>query len=263
MAKQRAFGIDFKRKFPHLRNAPIVEAVIEFKARAGTPWDEENVTRALDGAMQEYSKPEGLYGGSLRLSVRHDPAGVSGVSRSAIDQESGWIGLRFKSADGLQIAHFTRDGFLFTRLKPYLDWSQLSTEAIRLWEVHARIAGITRIQRIGVRFINRIEVPAGPLNLDRYFRGFSVAPADLPLSEFLHRDVLSVPRHPYRIIMIRTAQPLAGRDGAALIVDIDAFDESPVQPQSDVLARKLADLRWLKNYAFAEAVTPGVIKQCR
>src|SRR6266481_3127527 len=48
------FKIDLTETFPHLNNAPIVEAVIEVRTRAEAPWEESTVTQRFKAQLPEY-----------------------------------------------------------------------------------------------------------------------------------------------------------------------------------------------------------------
>ena len=52
------------------------------------------------------------------------------------------------------VAQFTRNGFVFSRLKPYEGWETFEAEAKRLWCIYRELAEPSEVQRLGVRFIN-------------------------------------------------------------------------------------------------------------
>jgi uncharacterized protein (TIGR04255 family) len=213
--------INPEETFECLPKAPIVEAVIDLRARAETDWKEEFITDVLKTKLPDYPKKHSLSGFQQEFTL------TPGAAPNTKTIETGWEGLRLQTGDNLNIAQFKRGGFSLSRLQPYERWEQLVEEAIRLWNIFAEIARPTEIQRLGLRYINRIEVPSSGFLLEDYM---DPAPQGakgilLPFQHFFHQDVLGVPGHPYAIQLIRTTQVDPGPNPAflGLILDIDVF----------------------------------------
>ncbi|RMF85057.1 MAG: TIGR04255 family protein [Planctomycetota bacterium] len=82
----------------------------------------------------------------------------------------------------------------------------------------------------------------------------------LPFEEFLHRSLLAVPGHPYRVNIIQTSQPPApDTDALSLILDIDVFTTKTIELNDAAVDRHLAQMRCLKNKAFFSLLTPQTI----
>ena len=81
----------------------------------------------------------------------------------------------------------------------------------------------------------------------------------------MHKDTLGVPGHPYAINVIRTIQQLNSNmsGGVALILDIDVFTTQAFDLDNAVLARRLLEMRWLKNKAFFGSITKKALKMFR
>ena len=249
--------IDVAEPFPHLRNAPIVEAVIDFRARFEMPWHQEEMEALLRAALPDYPQVSGQRGFQAKIEASlTDPP-------TATTQDLGWRGLAFRSADNLQIAQFQRDGFAFSRLAPYQDWTVFSAEALRLWRVYSEISTPVTIGRLGLRFINRIEAPASGRIEDYLTIGPRCPPGiELPFMGFFHIDTFSVPGHPYLVNLRRTIENSAdaGAPKTAFIVDVDVFATEGLDEQS-VIPQMLQEMRWLKNKIFFGSVTPEVIER--
>lgn len=242
--------IDTAEQFPHLPGAPIVEAVIEIRTRAEAPWEEGTISEKLKAQVGEYPQVQSERAGQLQLKFTGKPEAEQSF------QDLGWRGLQFKSADDRQIAAFTYDRFLFSRLPPYQNWEVFQREAMRLWRLHEEVARPTEAQRIGVRFVNRIVLPPEELQFEDYICRPPQPPKglDLPYHGFLHQETLAVPGHPYAVNVTRTIQALPDQP-VAIILDIDAFTVGSLPLQVETLARRLLDMRWLKNKVFFGSVT--------
>jgi len=247
--------IRLDEEFTHFPKAPIVEAVIDIKAPATTVFEEASVRRRLDEKLRDYSFLDS------RREFRHELEleAEGGRTPSQKLHDLGWKGVRFRSTDEKHIAQFNRDGFVFSRLDPYKNWEQLSTEGIKIWTVFKEVAQPTEILRLGLRFINRILLPVGELRFEDYIERAPVSPIgmDLPFHGFMHHDTLAVPGHPYAITVIRTIQlpPNSGGPGVALILDIDVFTTQGVRLDEGILIQCLNEMRWLKNKVFFGSVT--------
>jgi uncharacterized protein (TIGR04255 family) len=173
-------------------------------------------------------------------------------------QDMGWSGVRFQSEDQKYIAQFNRDGFALSRLEPYQSWDMFQAEAMRLWDGYAESVKPTQIHRVGLRYVNLIQLSAGELNFGEYL---DLAPStpkilDLPVSGFFHLNVVVVPNYPYTVNVIKTVQPppTAGA-GNGLILDIDVATTRPFDYDDTKLKNHLAEMRWIKNKVFEGAIT--------
>lgn len=252
--------IDLSEVFPALSHAPIVEAVLDLRAKPSMQWDQEGFKEQLKKALPDYPKVEAqrAFKGELKAAAGKLP------EHQVIDL--GWTGLRFRSQDTLQVAQFRKEGFAFSRLKPYQNWELFTTEALRLWGVFVEVMRPVAIQRIGVRCINRMTFPADGFKLDNYLVGSTQPLATLGLVRggFLYRDTLVVPDTSYKVNVIRTVQPLEGTPpNVPVILDIDVFTTTPTELDETVLRQRLAEMRWLKNKIFSASITPetkGIIQ---
>jgi uncharacterized protein (TIGR04255 family) len=242
-------AIKTSESFEHLPQAPIAEAVIEIKARATSDWKEPLVRTSLEQNLAEYPIRES------QNEVRFEMKVLPGKPPAQEFQDLGWKGFRVQTADKRQVAQFTRDGFVFSRLPPYENWQQLSNEALRLWGIFKEMARPIKIGQIGLRYINRIPLPTNGRNLEDYVRPAPQPPQDsgLVLRSFMHLDELEVPGHPYAVRLVKTIQhvPEQGRSRCYLILDIDVLAQAGLdEPQ-----KRLEEMRWLKNSVFFSSIT--------
>lgn len=244
--------IDTCETFPHFPKAPIVEAIIDIRARATTKLDESGLRAFLD---------ERLAGYALLDSQREVQAEMAFGQNQPLSQavkDLGWKGVRYRSSDQKHVVQFNRDGFVFSRFHPYQNWEQLESESLRLWAFFREFAQPVAFQRIGLRFINRFQLAAGDVSFNQYIHPVPQPPQglDVPFHAFLHQDTLAVPGHPYAINVTRTIQPsAAGKgEGVALILDIDVFTLQEFELDETGLSRRLHEMRWLKNKVFFGSV---------
>lgn len=160
-------------------------------------------------------------------------------------------GCVFSSEDDRQIVQFRLDGFTFSRLSPYQGWDQFVTEARRLWEIYIDGAEPLSVQRLALRYINRLELLHGA-DLDDYFTVGPRIPDGLldQLAGYTGRlQVWDKDRSAYAILTLATE-----RD-EAVTLDIDTFSVTDVAPDSTKVWSIVDDLRAYKNEIFFGSIT--------
>lgn len=246
--------IDLKEEFDHLPNAPIVEGVIHWRAAAEKKWEPGELEDVLKSRLPEYPDPKQ----QRELSL----GGRIGERGSTVHQRRKWHGLRFESKDKRHIVQFQRDGLIFSRLKPYPEWSTFEEEALKFWEIHKELFEPSQLDRLGVRFINLIE-SVTIAEAHNYLVSPPKCPdsLSLPFFEFLQQYTFDVPGYPYKAQIVQTVQPKSAASSGhpGLILDIDVFTTDPQPIPCDNLKNQLAELRWLKNKLFFGSLRPGII----
>jgi uncharacterized protein (TIGR04255 family) len=262
MSPASKLKIDLTENFPLLARAPIVEAVLDIRARAEAPWEESAVSERLRKELPDYPVVQS------KREIRHEVKIDKGQPAKQSIKDMGWKGLQLQSGDKRHIAQFHRDGFVFSRLQPYQSWNQFRNEALRLWRIHQAVAQPADIHRLGLRFINRILLPKGSC-IENYLQIIPKPPIglELPFAGFFHHETLNVPGYPYSINMVRTMQPPQGSPpevGAGLILDIDVFTITPpLEAQNAMMEQRIEEMRWLKNRAFFGSITTKALEEMR
>jgi len=259
VSDRHSFSIDVGEEFENLLNAPIVEAVIHWQARSETIQNHEQFYGLLKERLEDYpnSHPEN----EIKFEAEIGPDGVA----TKMDNPR-WSGFKFTSADGLHIAQFMRDGFAFSRLKPYVDWLAFEAEALRLWKIYLELAKPPEIQRLGVRFINLIS----PVQPEQFRDLLTIPPKSpkgmsMPIEGLMHKTTYGIPGHPYKLNVIQAMQPPipAESEGFGLILDIDVFTTCAVEPKEESIKQHLNEIRWIKDKAFFTFLTEDAITKYR
>ena len=182
---------------------------------------------------------------------------------AALHQHHNWLGFRFEDADRLHVAQFTRNGFVFSRLKPYEDWEKFQAEARRLWCIYRELAEPSEVQRLGVRFINFISVEPKDVATLLTLPPRSPGAVTLPISAFLHQTMFNIPDHPYELNVVQTLQPPAPpeRESFGLILDLDVGTTRVIQ--FDEMDNGLLHMQWIKNKAFFSLLTETALERFR
>jgi uncharacterized protein (TIGR04255 family) len=171
------------------------------------------------------------------------------------------LGYRFESRAAEQpdrVVLARMNGFTFSRLWGYDDWHTFSTEAKELWERYVSLAKPSRVTRVALRYINRIQIPWPFKDFEEYFLTVPrVAPAiDKGLSGYLMQ--LQLPQSDsITAVVTQVAEPITPETSTASIVfDIDVFQTQEHDPLSGSVWELCERLRNIKNSIFFESITP-------
>lgn len=238
------------KSYPLLRKAPIVEAVIDFRARASVPWEEALIHPLLTKQLADYPNLQSLQ--DVTVNVQFGPETAQPAKHAT------WHGIIARNSDNTQVVQFHRDGFTFSRLAPYKRWEEFAAEALRLWSIHCDIAQPQEIQRLGVRYINRILLPIvdDRLRLADYLKGLPQPKGKSPWQTggFFYRDVFKTDDRTLNATVIRTNQPPESQT-LPLVLDIDVASTAPMHVGKTLVDRHLTAARTLKNKVFFHYLT--------
>ncbi len=252
------FTIDLNERFPRLDHPPIVEAVIHWRARSQKELVRDELQKYLIETLPEYPVVRPQHEIQFDMQLRSE--------ETSQEQRANFHGFRLESADGRDIAQFTRNGFVFSRLSPYEDWMHFAEEAKKLWRIHQKFSNPSEVNRLGVRFINRLT-QINKDNLGEILKSPPQYPNKLvfPISEYLNRTQYDVPCYPYKINITQMIQPPMPSEAGAfsLILDLDVFTTTPNESDDAILDKRLQEMRWLKNKAFFSLLTEQTIERLK
>ena len=255
------FAINLDESFETLPIAPIVEAVIYIQISFDEPIIENSLMNAMSGKFGT-----GYHFAGSQREIQFQATVTPPQPPNQTFRDLGWKGLRFHSSDKKYIVQFNRDGFALSRLEPYENWEKFSDEALRLWNGYAEFTKPTQITRLGLRYINRIQLPPNESRFQEYVNVGSSTPESLSfiVSGFMHQDAVIVPNYSYAINIIKTLQQPANLSlGLNLILDIDTFSTVSLTVHRSQIKNHLAEIRWLKNKVFFDTVTEKSLERFR
>jgi len=202
------------------RNPPIIEALCEFKLEPSVPWD-----MAIPGMVYERIRdkfPKRRQGKALEVSMT---AGPGGVEHQVFTTER----MQFLREDEKALIQVGPNLLAVNHLKPYPNWQEFLPLIHQGFDAYHEAANPKGIQRIGLRYINRIEIPGGRIELENYFEfrpyigeklpqdyGPFIVGIQIPFEE--SRDVLRL-----ELASATTEMP----DTVAVMLDLDYFLAQP------------------------------------
>lgn len=140
-----------------LKNPPSVEGVFEFMAPNSGKWDVEEFRALLEQIVDRNIYPEFDIKFKKQFEFETSDSQEPEVASSTVY----WNHIDYRSSDGAQVLRFGGDRMSFHRLKPYLGFEKHLSEVKEVWQKYHAIVKPRSVPQIGLRFINRIELPEG------------------------------------------------------------------------------------------------------
>lgn len=239
----------------HLSNAPIVEALIDFRVKLPSTFEITKFLPLKEKLSADYPK----FQGKRRVQFR---TGVKGAQFQQTVQDEGLAGYWITSADEKNVAQFRIDGFTFSRLQPYTKWESVLAEAKRLWELYDNVASPEFITRIAVRYINQMNIPFPINDFDSYLTSPPRVPKTLPqsISDFLTRIVICDKEHDIFANVTQALQKSDKLNYVTVILDIDVYKKKEVGFDENEIWPTFQILRDLKNRIFFDSIKEKAVR---
>lgn len=231
-------------------NAPITEAIIDLRV---TPRAEFVVSDLADielgrEALYPTVVPMFHAEGTITLTPDTSPAFSA--------QQTPW-GYKFTSVNGKSIWQSRTDGFTFSQLAPYASWLPFRNEARRLWTQFRNGTQPQTINRLALRYINRIDVPSPSIDLKEYFRTSPEISPDLPQELTGYFMQLTLPQSDLggEVLINQTIIPPPRPDMVSVVLDIDLFSDQNVPQSEEAIWDFFERLHVRKNEVFEACIT--------
>lgn len=229
------------------QNAPIVEAVFDVNV--------SNTIIVNPSTFDQYAKTElkeyPISNKRQNINVRIDDS----RGRGQIGKTTNLLGYIFSNIQGNRKVQFRLDGFSFNMLRPYSNWDDFSTSAFSNLQKYLDLAKPHAITRIGLRYINRIDLPFENQEFENFIKYLPPVPAGLPKKfekYFLQMQVPAEDGKSKAVISQTFEQDRNGR--VPFIIDIDVFQDERLKVDTP-LTERFNSLRILKNRIFEDLVT--------
>jgi len=252
MSDPQTLIIDVNETFPQLRRSPLIEAVIHWQAHATKELEPETLKAELTQRLPDYPAIQTQYEHGIHVETPLQPDGSSAAS--AVEHRTQWIGFRLENESKNRVIQFTQTGIAISSVGNYESWETFHQEALNLWSLFNELTEPRIINRLGVRYINKIlieekETPS------TYLKTVQQSNFNLPLQRdtFFYQDTYKIPNQPYSINWACTQQSEANQQ--FLIVDIDVFTSPLPDIEKSSLIKHLNKIRWLKNKIFFNSIT--------
>ncbi len=218
------------------RQAPIIEALCEFQFDPTSPWD-----LTIPGLVYESVRDE--FPQRRQTSVLS--VGVAQVAENRPPQAQFLAAdrMQFLREDSTALVQVGPHYLSVNHFKPYSSWDRLLPMILKAFGAYRQEAEPRGIQRIGVRYINRIEIAGSKIDIEDYLSFYPFVGPNLPQNYSGFTVAMQVPQEELRDSMnVQAASVPSGVvDRLALILDIDYFLVQPGAVSLDTVSGWLAE----------------------
>ncbi|MCZ6675518.1 MAG: TIGR04255 family protein [Verrucomicrobia bacterium] len=244
--------------YPHLKHAPIVEAVLDIRVSFRKGLEIETLKGGFEILKEDYPeiKEERM------IEVRHhfsakDPDNLSDPLRKQT-----FRGFRFISNEKNQLVQFRRDGFTYNRLSPYPSWEDVRNESKRLWDVYCQVAKGFDVSRLALRYINKIEFNPLEEELTDIFTSEVCIPQklDLEVGSFLNQTLVKQPKSDiFANYTFSRDRKNVNQQPVEILLDIDVYRNGPYDNLPEALFETFEELRNFKNDLFFSSIKTSAL----
>lgn len=216
----------------HYENPPIVEALVEVFFR-GSQKDVSIPERFHQRIQDRFPQQQRLDQLGLEVNVAQGQAGAR------LSHEG--MRFRFLSEDQSRMVQLADDLLVVNLLRPgpqvpypsFEEWRPIVLEMLGLYQEFAQPEAI---DRLGVRYINRVVIPELRFRMENYFRIYPFVPDDLADEHgpFLMRVEIP-PQHPgHQLLVTFGSAPPEEEESTAHLLDF--YDIVPMDPANGLKA---------------------------
>lgn len=140
------------------KKPPITEAVIGISLKESL--NSGDLALLQKKLSKNYPSSQSIENVNVKLELQGKP-GHRKKANANLDQENGY---RLSSVDCSELAIVLPKSITISQLAPYPGWKSFFGRFVRDWNIIKKSIGYHEISRIGVRYINRIDIPSnGPI----------------------------------------------------------------------------------------------------
>lgn len=230
---------------PTYRRPPIAEAVIDLRTEGSV--DIDLLKKIENEFLTDYpfSQP------NQHMNIE--------LTENAATFNQSFQGYTMRSPDIADALVVSQGGISTTRMPPYEGWESLLERAKGNWTRWRRLVGKRKVTRIGVRFVNRLDIPTvegEAFDLDEFLNvGVRIPPLGLSISSFaIHIEATSQTLEPKFLLNLGSvASPLVKT--ASFLVDIDTYLDKALPENDDGIWGLVNSVREAKNNLFESFIT--------
>lgn len=226
-------------------NPPIKEAVFDIQVTGLeniTEEDIENLHTLFEASYPQKKKTLNVFG-DFEIKQNNE------ITNNTKTQFRGVI---FSNEKNNRQVQFRVDGFTLNFLSPYSDWDKFYNEALLLWEIYFNGLRPKKINRIGLRYINKINIPLPLVSFQEYILNMPPIPKSLPqlYNSFFMQIQVPCDKKEYNVVITETIETLT-KELVPFILDIDIFKEI----NNNLEFTDFNYMRSMKNLIFEDFIT--------
>jgi len=231
------------------RNPPVVEALCEFQFIPTRTWD-----MTIPGLIYEKVKskfPHRQQQIGIGLQFRPTERGVEQKVEHAAPR------VQLYAKDKTSLIQIGPDRLAVNQLSPYPTWARFKPKIFYSLQAYQKVAVPKGFKRIGLRYINKIKIPAKTIDMSDYFKIYPAIPDNLPQT---HSTFISRVEIPYmderdRMLLTLASEATEVKDTLLLVLDIDYIMLKPEAVPINAFASWIEQAHSAIETAFESSIT--------
>jgi len=204
-----------KRQYAH---PPIVEAICEFRFEPDSQWDLTIPGLVYERMREQFPERRVKHGVQLEVEAEAGEEGIAQRIKGAMPV------MQFMTRDRRALVQIGQDILAINHLRPYPTWElyrSMITDTVRSYR---QVVDAPRLRRLGLRYINRIDVVASEVLIEDYIRAYPMVP--IPegagaLSGWVQRVEIPYEDDNGSLVVKSGAVGSDGHTGSSFILDLD------------------------------------------
>lgn len=197
------------------KNAPILESLCEFRFTSDSKWD-----YTIPGLMYDRVKsqfPERRQENLLAVEFESEEKGLKQRVKAP------GIKMQFRRVDGSALLQVAPHLLAVNQLRPYHTWPQFKNMILEAYATYLEIAHPAGIERIGLRYINQIDLPEKRPEINRVLKVLPSFPVGYPekYGNLLMRAEFPFDAERELLILVLASTSQSGASDLHFILDID------------------------------------------
>lgn len=237
------------------KNPPITEAVIGINFTS--PLSEKELAAFNQKLGRIYPDQQVIPNVSFTFDINENNFTSPNTQTTTEDS------YRLSRDNSTQITILTRAAFLLSQLAPYQGWDSISNRFAEAWAIKTRAIGFKEIARVGMRYINRIDIPLKDdviVNED-YLNIYPYLPKSLGnMNAYAIQASLPLDKIACNLTINSAvvSSPIIGH--LSFVIDIDISTVGNTPQSDDDIFKLLNEIRLEKNRVFEECITDNARK---
>ena len=237
---------------PHYSRAPITEAIIDLRVSPAKGADSSVFDSLTSSLKESFPHQSPIFQGQLQVAI-------SPKTPPSVDSKHTRLGTRLADGANSRILQVTTLGFTYSHLPPYTNWETFRTEALSLWKRYLAALQPEQVNRIAVRYINRLDLPGPKIEESDYLTLYPHLPAGVSqdmIGMFMQVRIPQSDINDNAIAVLNTSLLNSDMENViSLLLDIDVFIAGMWVSTDQAIVDLLEQIRDRKNILFNACLT--------
>jgi uncharacterized protein (TIGR04255 family) len=237
------------------KSPPVIEAVSEFRFEGSQPWDWTIPGLIYKEIMHVF--PKKRQRNVVELAMQPEGDKVHQQLKAGIAK------MQFVREDETALVQVGPDLLAVNQLRPYPSWEEFKKLTVEQLRIYQHVAMPKRFRRLGLRYINRIDIPGEKVDLDEYFIMLPRIPEKVPqeLNSLLLQVEIPYPRPRGLLRLVFGTAPTKKQHEQTFMLDLDFYLEGDDLPAFERVEEWLEAAHERVKIAFDSSFTDKTHRQ--